>query len=79
MSAPSTPDALPLRAAVAELGPSQDGRTRVTFKRFAGVYFVAEDVMGRDELLAVLDASRTTGMVLSVRYRFADKCIVSAS
>ncbi|MBL8950852.1 MAG: hypothetical protein JNK82_08755 [Myxococcaceae bacterium] len=65
--------ALPLKGAVHELSPLPDGRTRVTFRRLAAVYFVNAGAPAA--VLEALSRSQRTGEELQLTYAFADKSL----
>lgn len=66
-------NALPLKGSVASLSPLPDGRTRVTFRQLAAIYYVAAGAPRA--VLEALERSRQTGEVLELKYAFADKSL----
>jgi hypothetical protein len=69
------PRRLPLKGVVWELGPQGDGRTRVTFRNLAAVYFVDDESVDKEALLAALERSRESGEELQLTYELVGKKI----
>lgn len=72
--APVDMHALPLKDAVAEVRP-EGGRTRVTFRRLAAIYWLQDDHPQHAALLAALEQSSRQGTVLQLTYDLATKAI----
>ncbi len=66
-------NALPLKGSVAELKPLPDGRTRVTFRQLAAIYYVKPGAPGA--VLEALERSQRTGEVLELKYAYGDKSL----
>lgn len=64
---------LPLAGVVLDLGSAPDGRTRVTFRNLAAIYFLDEQSPDRAALEAALQRSKDTGEELRLTYRLEGK------
>ena len=63
---------LPLRSPVLELRP-EAGRTRVTFKRLAAIYYLPDDHPAHAAILAALERSLDTGDEVELTYELTTK------
>ena len=59
---------LPLNGPVLDVSEHHDGRTRVTFKNLAAVYFITLDCPEREKLLEAVRRSKDSGEELALTY-----------
>lgn len=64
---------LPLQGAVLEVGTHSDGRTRVTFKNLAAIYFVDDAASDLETLLDAITRSASSGEELKLTYALNGK------
>lgn len=68
------PEHLPIDSPVLAIEP-EDGRSRVTFKRLAAIYYLRDDEPQRKMILEALRASQNSGEGVKLTYTLATKCI----